>query len=309
VTEQTSGKGPGNAQRIALDGRALNLTNLHKVLYPEAGFTKAEVIDYYVRIGPTILPHLKNRPLTMKRYPDGVDEEFFFEKHCPSYRPKWMETTSVHSKQKTVHYCVVNDVSSLVWVANLASLELHTSLSVAGHPERPTMMVFDLDPGAPATLLHSVEVAIKLREIFAELGLEAFPKTSGKKGLHLYVPLNTPVTYDDTKSFAHAIALLLEKRHSKLVTSNMRKDLREGKVFVDWSQNDDHKTTVCVYSLRAHARPTVSAPVEWQECEEALERRDASMLLWDAAGMLERIESKGDLFKPVLKLEQKLPAL
>jgi bifunctional non-homologous end joining protein LigD len=309
VTRQRSVDGKGHSQRITVDDKSFNVTNLQKVLYPETGFTKAEVIDYYVRIGPTILPHLKDRPLTMKRYPDGVQGDFFFEKHCPTHRPEWIQTVGVAGEHKTVNYCMANDLASLVWVANLASLELHTSLSVAGRPESPTMMVFDLDPGAPATLLQAVEVAIQLRALFSDLGLESFPKTSGKKGLHVYVPLNTPVTYDDTKAFAHAIALLMEKRHRELVTSNMRKDLRAGKVFLDWSQNDDHKTTVCVYSLRAADRPTVSTPVEWGECEEALKRQDASRLKWDAKAVLKRIETKGDLFEPVLKLRQKLASL
>lgn len=294
---------------VTIEDRKLKLTNLDKVLYPETGFMKAEVIDYYARIGPTILPHLRNRPLTMKRYPNGVDDKFFFEKNCPSHRPKWVETLRLRRKEKEVNFCIANDVSSLTWIANLASLEMHTSLATTDDAERPTVMVFDLDPRPPASLLQCIEVALKLRDIFNDFGLQVFPKTSGKKGLHLYVPLNTPVTYDDTKSFAHGIAKLMEKHHDKLVTANMRKDLRQGKILVDWSQNDGHKTTVCVYFLRAHETPTVSTPVEWQECESALKRGDMAKLFWDAAGMLDRIQEKGDLFAPVLKLKQKLPSL
>ncbi len=294
---------------LTVDDRRVKLTNLGKILYPENDFTKADVIDYYARIGPTILPHLENRPLTLKRYPDGVDEDFFYEKHCPRYRPKWVEIAKVQGEDKTINFCMANDLPSLLWVANLASLELHTSLSLSNDISRPTMVIFDLDPGPPATLLQCVEIAVKLRDVLRDLDLESFPKTSGGKGLHLYIPLNTPVTYDDTKSFAHAIAQLMEKRHKELVTANMRKDLRKGKVLVDWSQNDDHKTTVCAYSLRAGAKPTVSAPLEWKECENALKRKDTSKLVLEAGEMLKRIKRKGDIFAPVTDLKQKLPSL
>ncbi|HTY22731.1 MAG TPA: non-homologous end-joining DNA ligase [Desulfomonilaceae bacterium] len=299
----------GETKYVKVQEKRLKLTHLDKVLYPEAGFTKAEVIDYYARIAPTMLSHLKNRPLTLKRYPNGTDKDFFYEKHCPSHRPRWMETIEVSGEDKTVNFCRVNNLPSLIWVANLASLEMHTSLSLSKDLSRPTMMVFDLDPGPPATLLQCLEVAVKLRELFEEYGLESFPKTSGGKGLHLYVPLNTPVTYDETKSSAREFARLMEKRHERLVTANMRKELRKGKVFIDWSQNDHHKTTVCAYSLRARGRPTVSAPVQWKECEKALKRSDPSMLVWEAEGMLKRVERQGDLFEPVLSLKQKLPSL
>jgi bifunctional non-homologous end joining protein LigD len=294
---------------VNIDGKRVKLTNIDKILYPSAGFTKGEVIDYYVQVAPTMLPHLKGRSLTMKRFPEGVDEAFFYEKRCPGYRPKWMETVTVASEQKTVDYCVINDLPSLVWVANLASLEMHTSLSLSEDRQRPTVMVFDLDPGPPAGLLQCLEVALKLREIFQDLGLESFPKTSGGKGLHLFVPLNNTDTYDKTKSFAQAIAQMMEKRNKPLITSNMRKELRRGKVFMDWSQNDDHKTTVCAYSLRAQAKPTVSVPVEWRECEKALKRGDTAALFWGPAQILKRIQLKGDLFDPVLNLKQELPSL
>ncbi len=294
---------------LTIDDKRMKLTNLGKIFYPESDFTKADVIDYYARIGPVITPHLKNRPLTLKRYPNGVDEEYFYEKQCPKFRPKWLETTKVQGQDKIINFCMANDVPSLIWVANLASLELHTSLSLSNDIMRPTMIVFDLDPGPPATLLQCIEIGLKLRDVLQDLGLQSFPKTSGGKGLHVYIPLNTPVTYDQTKPFAHAIAELMEKRHKNLVTSNMRKDLRSGKVFVDWSQNDDHKTTVCAYSLRAGPKPTVSAPVEWKECERALKQQDASKLVFEAPEVLKRVDRKGDIFAPVTKLKQKLPSL
>lgn len=294
---------------IAFDGKRVKLTHLGKFLYPESDFTKADVIDYYARIGPVITPHLKNRPLTLKRYPNGVNEEHFYEKQCPKFHPKWLETARVQGEEKIINFCMANDLPSLIWVANLASLELHTSLSLCEDIMRPTMIVFDLDPGPPATLLQCIEIGLKLRDVLHDLGLQSFPKTSGGKGLHVYIPLNTPVTYDQTKPFAHAVAELMEKRQRNLVTSNMRKDLRNGKVFVDWSQNDGHKTTVCAYSLRAGPKPTVSAPIEWKECERALKQQDASKLIFEAPEMLKRVDRKGDLFAPVTKLKQKLPSL
>ncbi len=298
-----------DAKYVSFDSKRVKLTHLSKVLYPETGFTKAEVLDYYARIGSIVLPYLENRPLTLKRYPNGVDQEHFYEKQCPSFHPKWIQTTKVQGEEKVINFCMANDLASLIWVANLASLELHTSLSLCEDIMRPTMIVFDLDPGPPATLLNCIEIGLELRKILQDLGLQSFPKTSGGKGLHLYIPLNTPVTYDETKPFAHAIAELMEKRRRGMVTSNMRKDLRSGKVFVDWSQNDDHKTTVCAYSLRARVRPTVSAPVEWKECERALKKQDISNLIFDAPSMLKRIERKGDIFAPVRNLKQELPSL
>lgn len=294
---------------VVVEDKRLKLTHLDKILYPEAGFTKADVVDYYARIAPVILPHLKDRPLTLKRYPDGVDQDFFYEKHCPSHRPKWIETTKVTGGEKTVTFCMANSVPSLIWLANLASLELHTSLSLSDKISQPTMMVFDLDPGTPATLLQCLEVAVALRDIFRELKLESFAKTSGGKGLHVYVPLNSPVTYENTKSFARALARLMEKRHKRLVTANMRKDLREGKVLVDWSQNDEHKTTVAPYSLRARSKPTVSAPVTWEECEKALKRENPSSLVLKPGDVLKRVDRAGDIFGPVTTLRQDLPSL
>jgi bifunctional non-homologous end joining protein LigD len=208
-----------------------------------------------------------------------------------------------------MQYCLADDLPTLVWVANLASLELHTSLSHAVDVQQPTMLVFDLDPGPPATVVECGRVALWLREVLDDLGgLQVFPKTSGSKGLQLYVPLNTPVTYDETKPFAHALAKLLEERHPDDVLSVMTKDLRKGKVFIDWSQNDDSKTTVCVYSLRARERPTVSTPVTWEEVEGVVASGDPGDLVFEAPDVLERVERQGDLFAPVADLQQSLPA-
>jgi bifunctional non-homologous end joining protein LigD len=294
---------------VEVEGRRLKLSNLEKVLYPAVGFTKGQVIDYYTRIAPVLLPHLHGRPLTLKRYPDGVDGEFFYEKQCPSHAPDWVRREAVSTNSKVIDFCIADDLPTLVWTSNLADLELHTSLSLAREIKQPTMLVFDLDPGAPAAILECVQVGLWLRDLLDELGMKSFPKTSGSKGFQVYAPLNTKDTYDDTKPFARALAQLLEKQHPKKVVSNMKKERRKGKVFVDWSQNDDHKTTICVYSLRARERPTVSTPVEWEEAEAALEENDADALVFDSEMVLDRAERRGDLFEPVLKLKQKLPAL
>ncbi len=294
---------------VEVEGKTLRLSNLDKVLYPGVGFTKGQVIDYYTRVSPALLPHLRDRPLTLKRYPNGVDGGHFYEKNCPSHRPDWVRTVPVVARSRTINYCVVDDLATLVWAANLADLELHPSLSLADDIERPTTLAFDLDPGPPATIVECCDVALLLRGVFGDLGLECFPKTSGSKGMQVYVPLNTPVTYDDTKPFARALAGLLEKQHPKLVVSSMSKDLRPRKVFVDWSQNDEHKTTICVYSLRARERPTVSAPLEWSEVEDCAEQRDPDLLVYDSDQVLERTGGRRDLFGPVLELEQELPEL
>jgi bifunctional non-homologous end joining protein LigD len=296
------------AVEVEVEGRRLKLSNLEKVFYPATGFTKGHVIDFYRRIAPALLPHLQDRPLTLKRYPDGVEGQFFYEKQCPSYRPDWIKTVAVQNKRE-INYCLANDLSTLIWLANLADLELHTSLARAEDVMRPTMMVFDLDPGEPAAILECARVGVALRELFTSLGLDCYPKTSGSKGLQVYVPLNSSVTYDDTKPFAHAIAMLLEKQLPELVVSSMKKSIRGGKVLVDWSQNDDHKTTVCVYSLRARERPTVSTPVRWEEVEETLEAKDPALLTFESDAVLERVERDGDLFAPVLERKQALPAL
>ena len=294
---------------IEVGNRELKLSNLQKVLYPDAGFSKRQVIDYYIRVAPFILPHLEGRPLTMKRYPDGVEAEFFYEKNAPKHRPDWVKTAPVWSdgNRRNMDFVMAQDLPTLVWLANLASLELHTSLSKAKDMLCPTMMVFDLDPGPPANIVQCCQVAFWLREIFVHFGLESFPKTSGSKGLQIYVPLNTPASYDKTKPFAHALAQLLEHDHRDQVVSEMKKEKRGGKVFIDWSQNDDHKTTVCVYSLRAREKPTASTPVTWEEVERCWKKKDPKLLVFEAAQVIDRCEKYGDLFADVEKLRQKLP--
>jgi bifunctional non-homologous end joining protein LigD len=247
----------------------------------------------------------------MKRYPDGVDSEYFYEKNAPKHRPQWVKTAPIWSRhnRRHINYLLVDDLPTLTWLANLASLEIHPSLAKAEAIDSPTMIVFDLDPGPPANIVQCAEVGLWLREIFDHWGLQSFPKTSGSKGLQIYVPLNTPTSYDVTKPFANALARLLEHDHPKMVVSDMKKELRKGKVFVDWSQNDEHKTTVSVYSLRARERPTVSTPVTWEEVEQVSNKKDASLLVLEAPEVLERFEKMGDLHAPVLKLKQKLPDL
>src|SRR6266705_265808 len=295
---------------LIVDDRKLQVSNLDKVLYPKPGFTKGQVIDYYIRIAPALLPHLKDRPLTMKRYPDGVEGQFFYEKNCPVHRPKWVQTAKVWSEgnQRTMNYCLANDLPTLVWAANLADLELHTSLSRKNNIERPTMMVFDLDPGAPATIVQCCQVGLWLRDLLVQINLRSFAKTSGSKGLQVYVPLNTAVTYDQTKNLSLALAQYLEHEHADLITSNMSKAVRKGKVFVDWSQNDEHKTTICVYSLRAKEEPSVSTPVTWDEVANCLKKKKADLLKFHSGKTLARVEKIGDLFAPVEELKQKLPS-
>jgi bifunctional non-homologous end joining protein LigD len=298
-------------QNVEVGGRHLRLTNLDKVLYPKAGFTKGQVIDYYARIAPVLVPHLAGKPLTLKRYPNGVDQQFFFEKNATKHRPDWVKTAPIwsESNNRNVNYILVNDLATLIWIANLAAIELHPSLSLASDITCPRSMVFDLDPGPPANIVQCCQVAFWLRAIFERFELESFPKTSGSKGLQIYVPLNTKTSYDETKPFAHALARLLENEHRDLVVSDMKKAVRTNKVFVDWSQNDEHKTTISVYSLRARERPTVSTPVTWDEVHRALQKKDASVLVFESHQVLERVEKDGDLFAPLLTLKQKLPKL
>jgi bifunctional non-homologous end joining protein LigD len=286
---------------VEVEGRRLSLSNLDKVLYPAVGFTKGQVIDYYTRIAPALLPHLRDRPLTLKRYPNGVDAGHFYEKRCPSHAPEWVRREHVQG----IDFCVCDDLPTLVWLANLADLELHPSLSLVDDVDRPAAMAFDLDPGEPAGLAECCEVAFLLRDALGRLGLESFAKTSGSKGIQVYVPLNDDdVDYDHgSKALSHALARHLEAEHPKLIVSQQRKELRRGKVLIDWSQNDEHKTTVCVYSLRARERPTVSTPVRWEELE------DPGSLVFEAADVLERVARDGDLFAPVVELHQELPDL
>jgi bifunctional non-homologous end joining protein LigD len=299
---------PDKAELIVED-RKIQVSNLDKVLYPKVGFTKGQVIDYYIRVAPVLLSHLRDRPLTMKRYPNGVEGEFFYEKNCPSHRPKWVKTAKVwsESNDRMMNYCLVQDLPTLVWAANLADLELHTSLSRKNNIERPSMMVFDLDPGATADIVQCCQVGLWLRDLLAGMKLKSFAKTSGSKGLQVYVPLNTAVIYDQTKDLSRALAQHLEAEHVGLVTSNMSKAVRKGKVFVDWSQNDEHKTTICVYSLRAREEPTVSTPVTWDEVENCLKKKKAELLKFRSDQVLARVEKLGDLFELVEKLKQKLP--
>jgi bifunctional non-homologous end joining protein LigD len=292
---------PPRRVEVEVQERRLSLSNLGKVMYPAVGFTKGQVIDYYTRVATALLPHLRDRPLTLKRYPDGVEGEFFYEKRCPSHAPEWVRREKVGK----IEYCVCDDLPTLVWLANLADIELHPSLSLVDDVDRPSVMAFDLDPGPPAGLAECCEVAFLLRDALAQIGLESFAKTSGSKGIQVYVPLNAEdVDYDHgTKALSHALARHLEAAHPKLIVSQQRKELRRGKVLIDWSQNDENKTTVCVYSLRARERPTVSTPLRWEELD------DPDALVFDAAEVLARVDEHGDLFAPVVELRQELPDL
>jgi bifunctional non-homologous end joining protein LigD len=294
--------------QLEINGHKVEVSNLDKVFYPRTGFTKGNVIDYYIRVSPALLPHLKNRPITLKRYPEGAQGFFFYEKQCPPHHPDWVKTTDVaRADGSTIHYCMMNDLRALVWAANLADLELHTFLHKAPAITRPTVLAFDLDPGPPADILRCCQVGLKLKALFGSLNLECFAKTSGSKGLQVYVPLNTSVTYDQTKEFARSVAQTLERQCPDVVVGKMRKDSRAGKVFIDWSQNDAHKTTVCVYSLRAKNEPTVSTPVSWEEIAVAMKKKSAKLLTFQAPDALKRLEKWGDLFAPVLTLKQRLP--
>jgi bifunctional non-homologous end joining protein LigD len=288
---------------VEVEGRRLSLSNLDKVMYPAVGFTKGQLIDYYTRVAPVLLPHLQGRPLTLKRYPNGVEGQYFYEKRCPSHAPDWVRSEEASG----INFCVCDDLPTLVWLANLADLELHPSLSFVDDILRPTVMAFDLDPGPPAGLAECCQVALILREALGRLGLECFAKTSGSKGIQVYVPLNVEdVDYDGgTKPLSKALARHLEAEHPKLIVSSQKKELRRGKVLIDWSQNDEHKTTVSVYSLRARERPSVSTPLDWSEVEAG----DPEALVFEADDVLARAEERGDQFGPVAELRQKLPEL
>ena len=288
----------------------LSFTNLNKVLYPATGFTKGDVVRYYVAIAPVMVPHLAGRPLTLRRYPNGVDDKSFFEKRCPSHAPKWVHVVSwsPSSKEEPIRACDARDARTLAWLGNLAALELHPSLALAKNSDRPTVLVFDLDPGLPAAVTECAVVAVWLREKLAEMGLDSVPKTSGSKGLQIYAPFNTPVDFETTKTLAHALALMLESEHPELVVSRMSTQLRKGKVFIDWSQNDRSKTTVAVYSLRAREKPTVSTPLLWKEVEDVATGGDPSRLVFDAGDVLRRVEEHGDLFEIVAVARQKVPS-
>ncbi len=285
--------------------RRLTLSNLDKVLYPATGFTKAGVIDYYARIAPVLLPHLARRALTMVRWPDGVEAQSFFEKRCPSHAPEWVVTAPAEGG---IEGCVVDDLATLTWVANLAALELHTHQATVDAPDSPTSLVIDLDPGPPAGFLDCARVALDLRGILDELGLTSVVKTSGSKGLHLAVPVRG-ATADDTKTFARALGQLLATRDPERVTIAMAKEQRVGRVFLDWSQNDRHKTTAAAYTLRAQPRPMVSTPLTWDEVSDALDAHDLAAFEHDAASVLERVARIGDPYAANLQADQELPAL
>ena len=309
-----SSKKPASSSKktsIKIGRRELTLSNPDKIYWPEVGFTKGEMVAYYRALAPAIVPHLKNRAITLKRYPDGVTAFSFFEKNCPKHRPDWVRTVDVDRKKdgKTVHYCVGWDEATLVWMANLGSIELHVSLARASSLMRPTAMVYDLDPGAPATIVECCELALEMRKRLRRMGLEVFPKTSGSKGLHLFVPLNTAVTFERTSGLAHAFALEMEEEMPDFVVSTQKKTERDGKILIDWSQNGPHKTTVSVYSLRARDLPTCSTPVTWREVQACVKKGDPELLQFTAGDVLARVKRKGDLFEPVLTLKQKLPAV
>jgi len=296
--------------QVEVEGRRLTLSNLGKVLYPATGFTKAAVMDYYRRVSPAILPHLEGRPLTLKRFPEGVEGGHFFEKSCPSHRPAWVKTVQVPStrrEEKAIRYCLAGDLPTLMWLANLAALELHPLLARGDDVDCPTVVVFDLDPGPPAGLTQCLQVAAWIRETLAGDGLQACPKTSGSKGLQLYVPLNTPHTYDQTKSFARQVASSLARAHPGAVVDRQDKRLRAGKVLIDWGQNDRNKTTVAPYSLRAVPEPAASTPVTWEELDQALSMGREDLLRFPPAEVVSRVERIGDLFRPVLEARQRLP--
>jgi bifunctional non-homologous end joining protein LigD len=294
---------------IAMAGRRLPLSNLEKDLYPTYGFTKAYILDYYRGIAPFILPHLKDRALTFKRYPEGVENDFFFEKHCPYYRPSWVKTAEIPQEDGTLMtVCLINDLETLIWVENLASLELHVPLSKVTTPKTPDSMVFDLDPGEQASIMECARVALILRDLLSRIGLVSYIKTSGRKGLHVYVPLNRKeVTFEETKTFSKVVAEIMQKHYPDLVTAKMAKRYRKARVFINWSQNDASKTMICVYSLRAREKPFVSFPLAWEDLEDLAGLGDQEKLQIIHTAAESRAKKTGDLFQEVLVKEQKLP--
>lgn len=290
---------------VAIGERTLSLSNLDKVLYPEVGFTKAQIIDYYARIAPVMIPHVAGRCITLRRWPNGVDQQSFFEKRCPGHRPGWVSTAlGPGDGDEGIDYCRIDEPASLVWTANLAALELHSPMARCVDIESPTMLVFDLDPGEPATITECCQVALVLREILATVDLECVAKTSGSKGMQVYIPLNTPHTHKHASSFALAVGQMAVRQLPNLVLVEMTKALRTGKIFVDWSQNSRHKTTIAPYSLRARPRPTVSTPIGWDEVADGADGAD---MVFDAEMVLERVAEYGDLFEPAVAMEQRLP--
>src|SRR6185312_9114827 len=291
-------------------GKELTISNPDKVMYSDNRFTKSQVIEFYASIAPYVLPHIKERPITMKRFPNGVGGAHFYEKDAPSFTPSWIKKFAIPrtGENSMIHYILLNDLPSLVWSANMANLEIHPFLAKAPQIERPTMLVFDLDPGEGADIFSACEAAFHVKDVLDRLNLKSFVKVSGSKGIHLHVPLNTNVTYEVTQPFAKSIAQLLAREHPNLIVSEMPKTKRRGKVFVDWSQNAEYKSTVAVYSLRAKAnRPFVAMPVSWNDLTEAIKKGDAAQLFIEPDLALRRLKKIGDLFAPVLKLKQTLP--
>ncbi|MGN6557086.1 MAG: non-homologous end-joining DNA ligase [Solirubrobacterales bacterium] len=304
----------GETRQVEVEGKELRLTNLDKVLYPETGFTKGEMVDYYARVAPAIVPHLSGRAVTLRRFPEGVDDldAAFFEKRCPKHRPKWVKTAKVQAGPRagTIEFCVCDSLPTLIWMAQLAAIELHPSLSLSRAPKQPTALVYDLDPGPPADVVDCARVALRLRDLLAQLDLECFAKTSGSKGMQLYVPLNTKTSYEQTRPFGQALAQIVAKQNPDEVLAKMgKKTDRSGKVLIDWYQNNERKTTIAVYSLRARERPTCSTPVTWDEVEKAADSGEGDHLVFETTAVLKRLDGHGDLFAPVLELEQELPKL
>ena len=308
ASKKRSEPAEGTATQVVVDGRRLRVTNLDKVLYPTTGFTKGQVVDYYARIAAVMLPHLHDRPVTMVRVPDGIGGERFFEKRCPGHRPAWLATIPLDA-DSDIGACSLDSVPALVWTANLAALELHTPQAQAAHPWQPTAIVFDLDPGPGTDLVDCARVALELQDLLDQVGLRAVAKTSGAKGLHLSVGLRPSASAETTKAFAQALGKVLESRDPKRVTVTMAREQRSGRVFVDWSQNDRHKTTVCAYSLRATDTPGVSTPVSWDELRDVADDGDASALVFTPADVLARVDDLGDLYADSLAGDQDLPTL
>ncbi|HEY0276929.1 MAG TPA: non-homologous end-joining DNA ligase [Solirubrobacterales bacterium] len=300
-----------NKWRLRVGERELAVSNLDKVLYPATGFTKGDLIDAYTDLAAVLLPHLRGRPVTLKRYPDGVEGKFFYEKRSPKHRPEWVATARLSSDSTggEIDYTLIEDLPTLVWAANLADIELHVALARADDEDHPESLVFDLDPGAPADVLTCADVAVRIRALFTQLGLDCYPKTSGSKGIHLHVPLNGTATFAESRPFAKALAETFEARFPDEVISRQTRSKREGKVLIDWSQNDPRKTTASVYSVRARERPTASTPLGWEELEAALEAKDAGALDFTVDELRARVVAKGDLYAPLLTQRQELPDL
>jgi bifunctional non-homologous end joining protein LigD len=294
---------------VTINNRELSLSNLDKDIYPSYGFTKTRILEYYSLIARFLLPFLKDRALTLKRYPQGVGHDFFFEKRCPEHRPNWVETAKIpYGETKTIHYCVANNLETLVWVENLASIELHVPMAKVDSPNNPDSMVFDLDPGPGADVLDCAKVALIVKDLLSGLKLECFAKTSGKKGLHVFVPLNSQkTTFEDTKTFSKAVAGVLQKNYPDLVTAKMNKEYRKNKVFINWSQNDASKTMVCVFSLRAMDKPSVSFPFSWKDLENLASKKDANAFQVLAPDAVTMAEKKAAFYSEMLGKRQRLP--